>query len=92
MKQHEMLFAMPLDPDNALLDLHDAVRRAIAELEACAAVRRRCSAQVRERWRGGRRDAFDEASELLECTARRVDAELRALRKAVGALVEGLDK
>jgi hypothetical protein len=83
---------MPPDPELALLDLDDALRRTVTELDACAHLRRHGVERVRDRWWGIRRNAFDEASEALECRGRRADEELRALRKAVRALTDGIVK
>ena len=82
MKDHEMIFSMTLDhPPGPLLDLDDAVRRALIELEACAVARRVHADRVRSRWQGRRRADFDAAAADLEGSVRRVLADLRSLRK-----------
>ena len=81
---------MALDhPPGPLLDLDDAVRRALIELEACAAARRAHGDQVRSRWRGRRRMEFDAAAADLERSVRRVQDDLRTLKKVTAGVSAG---
>jgi hypothetical protein len=81
MKQYEIMSGMALDlPPGPLLDLDVALRRALSELEACAAARRAHADRVRSRWWGGRRLAFDAAAADLDASVRRAVGDLRTLR------------
>jgi hypothetical protein len=90
MKTYEMMLGMPFDlPPGPLSDLDVAVRRALIELEACAAARRAHADRVRSRWWGGRRLAFDAAAADLDASVRRAVADLRILRKLTASAAMG---
>jgi hypothetical protein len=80
--------SVELSPET-LVALDAAVRRAIADVETCAAQRRAHAERIRSRWRGGRRADFEVASAELEATARRAVGDLHALRRVTARLGEG---
>jgi hypothetical protein len=94
MKDHEMIFGMALDlppsshlDPSSVLDLDLALRRALIELEACAAARRAHADRIRSRWRGRRRAEFEGASADLDAATRTALGELQALRKITATIV-----
>jgi hypothetical protein len=70
----------PLTPTPAVAELLAVLRTSITELEAGRARRRAALEPVQASWQGGRRSAFDAASEHVDVLTRRAIAELEALR------------